>query len=181
MIKQVNSYNYFVSKKGDVYNASGLKLKPRINKQGYLKVSLSKNGKQKGFFIHRLVAIAFIDNPDQKKTVNHINGIKNDNRVENLEWATQQENNMHAWETGLQNANHLRKRVGKNHFKSKPVVQINNNNEIVAYWESASFCETVTNFFKQSHINNCANGKEKQHKGFVWRYVDNDFILMQYR
>ena len=62
---------------------------------------LSKNGKNNHFTEHRLVAIAFIDNPENKATVNHINGIKTDNRVENLEWNTNNENHQHAINTGL--------------------------------------------------------------------------------
>lgn len=71
----------------------------RLN--GYLLANLSKNGKTKSFRIHRLVAEAFILNPKNKLQVNHINGIKSDNRASNLEWATSHENQSHAWKTGL--------------------------------------------------------------------------------
>jgi hypothetical protein len=72
-----------------------------IDRYGYVKRVLSKNGNNNYFTEHRLVALAFIDNPLNKKTVNHINGIKIDNRVENLEWCTNEENMKHAIETGL--------------------------------------------------------------------------------
>ena len=73
-----------------------------IDRYGYVKRVLSKNGKNSYFTEHRLVAISFIDNPDDKATVNHINGIKTDNRVENLEWCTNKENTHHSIAIGLQ-------------------------------------------------------------------------------
>jgi hypothetical protein len=72
-----------------------------IDKYGYVKRVLSKNGRNNYFTEHRLVALAFIDNPLNKKTVNHKNGIKTDNTVENLEWCTNKENTEHAIENGL--------------------------------------------------------------------------------
>jgi hypothetical protein len=70
-------------------------------KRGYLVVNLSVQGKHHMRLVHRLVAFAFLSNPDNKHDINHINGVKNDNRVENLEWATRGENIQHAYKTGL--------------------------------------------------------------------------------
>lgn len=67
----------------------------------YHSVSLSKNGIKKPYLVHRLVAETFIENKEQKLEVNHINGIKSDNRVENLEWVTRIENSIHSWNNGL--------------------------------------------------------------------------------
>jgi hypothetical protein len=82
-------------------------LKPGSNKQGYRQVSLGKDWKFNTFRINRLVAIAFIPNPDNKPQVNHINGIKWDDRVENLEWVTAKENSIHAFKIGLKTINDL--------------------------------------------------------------------------
>lgn len=76
-------------------------LKALPNRGGYLRVDLCRDGKHHSTYVHRLVALAFIDNPKNKPQVNHINGNKTDNRVENLEWVTHDENMHHAAVTGL--------------------------------------------------------------------------------
>lgn len=70
--------------------------KPHFTKDGYLRIRLVVDGRGKNFLVHRLVAIAFIENPEEKEEVNHINEIKDDNRVENLEWVTRGENIEHS-------------------------------------------------------------------------------------
>lgn len=76
-------------------------LKQTLNSSGYYVVRLYNKSKFKDYPIHRLVAVSFISNPDKKPTVNHKNGIKIDNRVDNLEWATNKEQSAHAIKTGL--------------------------------------------------------------------------------
>ena len=75
-------------------------LKCKKSKQGYLSVQLKNKGKH--FLVHRLVALSFIENKENKQQINHINGIKHDNKVENLEWCTQSENQIHAYKNKLQ-------------------------------------------------------------------------------
>lgn len=75
----------------------------------YPRVNLIKDNKMHTIFIHRLVAETFISNPENKPYINHINGKKDCNLLENLEWCTRAENNRHAFTTGLKNGNHLRK------------------------------------------------------------------------
>lgn len=96
---------YQVSSQGRIWSVvSQHYLKQKINHGGYCAVNLyAKNGKMKQERVHRLVAIAFIDNPNNFSVVNHLNGIKTDNRVENLEWTTQKENVRHAYDNNLGN------------------------------------------------------------------------------
>lgn len=75
--------------------------KPVTDKDGYMVIDLYKEGKGKLYKVHRLVGIAFIPNEEGKKAINHKNGIKNDNNVNNLEWCTDSENQRHAFRIGL--------------------------------------------------------------------------------
>lgn len=79
-----------------------------IGVTGYWRISLRCNNKSRQYFVHRLLASTFIPNPENKPQINHINGIKLDNRIENLEWCTNRENSLHAWKTGLNNSNHCK-------------------------------------------------------------------------
>lgn len=93
---------YMVDPYGRVYSLYKKKLlKPYTSSFGYWKLVLYNEDEKVNKKIHRLVAAAFIDNPDTKPQVNHKNGNKKDNRVSNLEWVTTKENTHHAWETGL--------------------------------------------------------------------------------
>lgn len=82
-------------------NRKGRKLKPATDKDGYLRITLTNNGKRKSYYVHRLVARTYLKDYDEQLQVNHINGIKTDNRVENLEMVTLKENIKHSIETGL--------------------------------------------------------------------------------
>lgn len=106
--------DYFVSTCGRLKSVKGGKpkiLKPKLF-NGYFMVSLYTDNIQYQLFLHRIVAKVFLPNPDNKPQVNHRNGIKTDNRVENLEWVTQSENQLHAYSTGLQGA-------GENGYQAK--------------------------------------------------------------
>ena len=187
--KEINEYpNYMVSNMGrvkslDKYvrsknNSIALKkgriLKPSVNKIGYLLIGLWKNGKQKFFTIHRLVAKAFVPNPNNYPQVNHKNEIKDDNRAENLEWCDAKYNNNYG--TRLEKITN-----GK---CSKPVLQINKTtNEVIAEFPSIKEVERQLGI---SHISECCKGGffcKKRNKwvnvsqahGFKWQYKKEDY------
>lgn len=108
-MRQYLTTKYFISKDGKVLNSkTGRFLKNQNNGNGYEKITLTINGIQCQKLIHRLVADLFIPKIKGKNQVNHINGIKNDNRLENLEWCNNSENQIHAHLNGLKpNGNSL--------------------------------------------------------------------------
>src|SRR5690625_1743738 len=102
-IKYAGYERYQISNKGKVKGVKGL-MKSRPNSRGYYIIGLRRpsDNKQKIFSIHRIVSEHFIVQPKHKNYVNHIDGNKNNNIADNLEWVTQSENQIHAYETGLQ-------------------------------------------------------------------------------
>ncbi len=111
-------------------------LNPTKDKDGYLRTALTKDGKKYMKIIHRLVAETFIINFNDKPCVNHINGIKSDNRVDNLEWCTIRENNIHAIKLGLSG-----QAPGEKHHMSKltekDIVEIRENKDNLFQWQLA--------------------------------------------
>lgn len=91
---------YWITKQGEIINRKGICLVSTKDKHGYLRVSLHKPRSQKTHFVHRLVCDAYLPNPDNKPMVNHINGVRHDNRLENLEWCTAKENIQHSFRNG---------------------------------------------------------------------------------
>ena len=102
-MKQITDYpNYSITEDGIVINQKkNRKLNPIINGKGYYQVKLYNQGNVKVFLVHRLIAKAFIPNIENKPFINHINAIKHDNRLCNLEWVTASENTKHAYKLGL--------------------------------------------------------------------------------
>lgn len=98
--------NYAISNYGNIKNIKNGKILHPVNTpNGYLQYVFCQNGIKKGFKIHRLVALYFIDNPENKPCINHKDGNKHNNNFTNLEWCTPKENDSHARNTGLKNQN----------------------------------------------------------------------------
>ena len=145
--------------------------KPIILKQSlvmqYLCVGLTKNSKGKMYKVHRLVADAFIPNPKNKPQVNHINGNKIDNRVENLEWNTESENLKHAFKNGLK-----KQYIGSENSRSKQVKQIEiKTNVVINVFGSIREAERITGV-PHSNITKCCNNDYKSAGGYIWRFSD---------
>lgn len=171
-LKEIKDFpGYFVSDVGDVYSYKYGTLKKRntiVNKRtGYVLVVLCKNNKAQTKTVHRLVAQAFINNPDNKPEVNHKNGIRNDNRVENLEWATNSENQLHSFKILGRKPTWLGK-CGKNNPRSKIIQQIKNG-KIIAEFYGAREAEKLTGTCYVCIIN-CCNGKLKTAGKYQWKY-----------
>lgn len=120
---KVWSHERIVKKGNHYYKQNEKWLKICYNTYGYSVISLSKNNKRPQYHIHRLVANAFIPNPENKPQINHINGIKTDNRVVNLEWCTSKENIQHAWKSNLRNSEKIKGE--KNGMSKLTQIQVN--------------------------------------------------------
>ena len=156
-VKVVGFENYEVSNLGRVRNIkSGIVLKPQLRRDGYLMQGLWKNNKKKHLLLHRIVAIAFIDNPDEKPCVNHIDENKTNNDLSNLEWCTIRENINHGTRT---------KRSAEK--RSKKVVQLDLDDNVLNEFKSMVQAERETGV-PRSNISSCCNGKLKSSGGFKW-------------
>lgn len=153
--------DYSVSTEGEVRKDTTNYILSQSSQQDYKFVGLIINGKQKRMRVHRMVALTFIDNPDNKPYVNHINGNRSDNNVENLEWVTPSENTQHAVRTGLFKNSHAR-----------AVIQYNLNGEQMATFESASEAARQTGG-SQSKITMCCRRQRESANDYQWRYYDD--------
>lgn len=128
------------------------------NNKGYLQVNLYNSNGMKSYQVHRLVAQTFIKNLKNKEEVNHKNGLKTDNRVENLEWVTPKENIKHAWKTGL--------------IKSKriKIAQYTLDGKFLKIWNGVRSIEKTLGL-DYTGIIHCCKLRYKSSHGYVWRYV----------
>ena len=155
--------NYEISNSGRVRNIkTGRILKGRLSKSGYLQVNLTMKEtlKQKNYYIHRLVAIYFIENPENKREVNHKDGDKINNHVENLEWVTSSENQKHKHSI-----------LKKNKTSQKRIGKFDKNDVLLE--EYPSILEAAKSFGKSRvNIDNALQKKQKTAYGFIWKYLN---------
>lgn len=150
-------WDYEVSDCGNVRNIrTGKRLKPQKSKKGYLRVGLYKNEKYNNFQVHRLVANAFIPNPNNLETVNHINENKEDNRVENLEWLSRENNTKYGTRS---------ERSAKSREKRVKCV------ETGIIYESISKASEKTGFSRWG-IGMCCNEKLETCGGYHWKFIN---------
>lgn len=157
---------WVIYKDGSKHFWKGQILKPRQNETtGYLQVNLCRDGKQRTFRIHRLVAEAWLDNPMGKPEVNHLDEDKTNNDVYNLEWSTAKEN------INFGTGNKRRAESQLNGSCSKPVQALDPKTGQVVL-EFPSTAEAQRNGFVSGHISNCCQGKKwyNTHRGYRWRY-----------
>ena len=147
-----------VSNKGNVVSCkrgAPYPLKVMHDRCGYQRVGA---GPQRSYLVHRMVAETWIDNPNNYPQVNHINGDKDDNRAENLEWVTQSQNMRHAYRTGLNKGRH----------KGTPI-RIPETGEV---FESQRECARRIGG-SQGNIWKCLAGKISTHRGYHFEYVED--------
>lgn len=139
-------------------------LTPNVAKNGYLRVSLRNNGKTKYINIHRLVAQTFIPNPNEYNYINHIDGNKLNNNVNNLEWCTQSHNAKEAFRIGLH-----RKYFGTDNKRSRKVIQYDLKGNFIREWD---YMMKITKElgYDYTNISKCCSGIYKKSYGYIWKY-----------
>lgn len=133
-------------------------IKPAINRFGYLRITLCKNSKHKCYSVHRLVIENFVG--ESELQVDHKDGNKLNNRLDNLEYVTSKENTNRAWKNGQSKPNNNRK-----------VLQYDKNGNFIKEWSNISLILKKMNKSQSNgNINNCCSGRTKNAYGYIWKY-----------
>lgn len=159
--------NYKVSNTGKIYSVRSNKIiNGEKTKKGYIRVALTN---AKRYLVHVLVAQTFIPNPENKEQVNHIDGNKQNNCVENLEWTTQSENMKHAYKLGLQ-----RHRKSGEIYNARAVVQLDLDNNYIREWDSISEAQQT---LKINHIWSVCKNERNQCGGYKWKFKEDFYEI----
>ena len=144
-------------------------MKPALDRGGYLKICLTDfNHKKHTIKIHRLVAENFLENTKNKGQVNHIDGNKLNNRVDNLEWCTQSENMQHAFKNNL-----IHRGKGKESHRARAVCQYSLDGKFIKRWDCIADAERELKL-RKNNISTCCRGKRKTAHGFIWKYPEEN-------
>lgn len=165
----VKSLQRIVNDNGGKKEIPEMILTPDKTKQGYLRATLYKNQKRRKYSIHRLVAKAFIQNPDNKKCVNHIDLVKDNNRLENLEWVTHSENSRHSLSNRPKRIYKKSGKINELNVKSRPVMQISKEGILINTYPSLQEVNRLFGFH-HANVGACARGKLKTAYGYKWAY-----------
>lgn len=169
--KTIENTMFSISNYGNVKNnKTGRILKTQLNDRGYEVVRVSINRVKRTFRVHRLVAIYFVDNPEYKEQVNHIDSNKRNNRYDNLEWCSNKENVHHAIKHGLWNSVY-NGTLKENNRRKKKIIAKNIDNKEEKIFESVADAER---YFNTRHITDVLKGKRSQAKGYHFSYVGGD-------
>lgn len=169
-MKQINNSNYWITSDGRVWSEKRQKwLSIHTRNNGYQTVAL---GRENRGYIHRLVAEAFIPNPENKPEVDHINRIRNDNRVENLKWVTREENHQNRICNTI-NAN----KVSSEKLSKEVEMRDKKNHSILyrTFSSTQSAGEFLGNKNKQANITKCCNGIYGHAYGYWWCYKEDKY------
>lgn len=178
--KDIEGYEgYQVSNKGRVKSTiarkEGKLLKPSANKSGYFIVVLRINGKPKTHYMHRLVAEAFIPNPENKPCIDHINCVRSDNRLENLRWVTQKGNMNNPLTkekcSKVQKGREQLSTRGGKHYKAKKVQQFTKDGLFIKEWSTPIEAARELGYESSVTIRDCCRGRSKTAYGFIWKYI----------
>lgn len=168
IFKDIKGYEgaYQISNFGNVRSLKrNILLRQSPDRKGYLHIILYKNNKSKVGRIHRLVAETFIPNPENKPQVNHKDGNKLNNCVNNLEWVTNSENQKHAFKL------HLQTNSGNNNPRARKINQYDSTGKLIKTWNS--FYDITKELgINRSSIWRCCVGKYKKSHNYVWRYAE---------
>lgn len=157
-----------VYKDGRVGHYEGKMLTPQNGNNGYKFVNLSKNGITNNVDIHRLVAETFLPKDDERNVVNHKDGNKHNNTVENLEWVTYSENSKHAVRTGLLDMKPFI--IAGQTARKKKIAQIDTKGKIIKVFDSGAEAARQLGL-SIGNISSCANGIRKTTGGYHWQFV----------
>lgn len=174
--------HYRISDSGELYSVRADKiLRYSVDPYGYRYYVLCVEGNRRTIKAHRLVAMAFIPNPDSKPAIDHINGVKTDNRVSNLRWCSNKENSNNPLtlaklrQTAANNMPKLIEASIKRNFGRK-AIEVYKGGKLIGTFKSQRLAAEYTKT-RECHISSCLSGKRKQAGGYTFKRVDDKLCV----